>query len=248
MLTEERKQLLLEELKKTGRIVAKTVSKRLNLSEDTIRRDLRELAAIGLLQRVHGGALPASPTVGNLASRRSMSISEKIKLAQIGASLVRNGQSLFIDGGTTNLELVRAFPLTLQATVFTHSPTIAAALENHAHVEVIVVGGKLFKHSMVALGSATAQAIESLRVDTFFLGITGIHRDEGLTTGDYEEATIKRLILNRAGEVITLVSSEKIGTVSAHRVCDLTSASTLVVVKEARLNELASSGIKILRA
>src|SRR3954447_25081052 len=124
MLTIQRKQLLLERLRADGRIVAKELSAELALSEDTIRRDLRELAAEGLLQRVHGGALPASPTVADLAARRNMATEEKGRLGRRAATLVSRGQRIFIDGGTTNLELVRNLPLALPITVVTHSPTI----------------------------------------------------------------------------------------------------------------------------
>src|SRR5690242_19137811 len=128
MLTQQRKKLLLDRLAKDGRIIAKDVSRELTLSEDTIRRDLRELAAEGLLQRVHGGALPASPTIANLAARRSMATEEKQRLGRKAATLISRNQRVFIDGGTTHIELIRALPLDLGLTVITHSPTIASAL------------------------------------------------------------------------------------------------------------------------
>src|SRR5215218_9971195 len=105
MLTAHRKQLLLERLRRDGRIVAKDLSAELDLSEDTIRRDLRELAGDGLLQRVHGGALPASPTIANLDARRGMATDEKRRLGERAAALIAPSQRIFIDGGTTNLEL-----------------------------------------------------------------------------------------------------------------------------------------------
>ncbi len=247
MLTRERKRLILDCLKKNGRIIAKDLSARLKLSEDTIRRDLRELAADGLLMRVHGGALPASPTVANLASRRSMSVEEKTRLARAGAALIDRGQSVFIDGGTSNLELVRALPLDFRATVFTHSPTIASALEPFSSVDVVLIGGKLFRHSMVAIGGATIQAIESIRVDTFFIGVTGIHPQHGLTTGDFEEAVVKRAIASRSAEVVTLATMEKLGAVSAHLVGDVTALTSLVVARDAKIPQLPKS-VKIVRA
>ena len=165
MLTAQRKQLLLERLRRDGRIVAKDLSVELDLSEDTIRRDLRELASEGLLQRVHGGALPASPTVANLAARRGMATDEKRRLGAKAAGLITGSQRIFIDGGTTNLELVRSLPLDLALTVITHSPAIAAALEPHQAIEVIVIGGKLFRHSMVTVGAAALEAIGRLHID-----------------------------------------------------------------------------------
>src|SRR5580765_8384914 len=107
MMTTERKRLLLERLGRDRRIVAKDLSLELDLSEDTIRRDLRELAAEGFLQRVHGGALPASPTIANLAARRDMAMDEKKRLGLAAAKLVVKDMRVFIDGGTTHLEIVR---------------------------------------------------------------------------------------------------------------------------------------------
>jgi DeoR/GlpR family transcriptional regulator of sugar metabolism len=247
MLTRERKRLILDCLKKDGRIIAKDLSARLKLSEDTIRRDLRELAADGLLMRVHGGALPASPTVANLASRRTMSLAEKTRLARAGAGLLKRGQRVFIDGGTSNLEMVRMLPPDFVATVFTHSPTIAGAMEPFSNIEVVLIGGKLFRHSMVAIGGATIQAIESMRVDMFFLGVTGIHPEGGLTTGDFEEAVVKRAIVSRSAEVVTLSTTDKLGAVSSHCIGDVTALTHLVVTKEAKFPKLPKS-VKIIRA
>jgi DeoR/GlpR family transcriptional regulator of sugar metabolism len=248
MLTEERKALLLTHLKKDGRIVAKSFSKKLKLSEDTIRRDLRELAAEGLLTRVHGGALPASPTIANLASRRTMALEEKQRLGRAGARLMTVGSIAFVDGGTTNLEMVKCLPLDLVAKIITHSPGIACALENHANIDVILIGGKLFRHSMVATGAATFRTIQTLNADMFFLGLTGLHPDMGLTTGDFEEAELKQAIMARAAETIVLATSEKLGAVSAHKIAKLQALSTLVVVKTAKVPKIAQPSPKIVRA
>lgn len=207
MLTEQRKQLLLARLKREGRIVARDLSVEWDLSEDTIRRDLRELAQAGLLTRVHGGALPASPTVASLQARRSMSVDEKQRLGRVASTLIEPGQTIFIDGGTTHLELVRHMPLDLRATVITHSPQIAAALEPHDGIELVVIGGTLLRHSMVCIGASALESISRIRADLFFLGLTGLHAGEGATTGNYEEAAIKRAIAARAADVVTLVST-----------------------------------------
>src|SRR6187551_2378558 len=100
MLTARRKDLLLELLTSDGQIVAKTVAATLGLSEDTIRRDLRELAAEGKLQRVHGGALPASPAVGDFAARQHLASTGKQAIGAFAARMVRTGQTVVIDGGT----------------------------------------------------------------------------------------------------------------------------------------------------
>lgn len=247
MLTEQRKRLLLDRLAKDGRIIAKDVSTELDLSEDTIRRDLRELASDGLLQRVHGGALPASPTVANLDARRAMASDEKRRLGQRAATLIARRQRVFIDGGTTNLELVRSLPLDLSLTIITHSPTIAAALEPHQAVDVILIGGTLFRHSMVAVGAAALDAINRLHIDISFIGLTGLHVREGGTTGDFEEAVIKRAIIERSAETVALMTAEKINAVSAYGVCAIQDLTSIVVPREADVRNFVEAGITVIR-
>ena len=139
MLTTQRKQLLLDRLQQDGQIVAKAFSEELGISEDTVRRDLRELAAEGRLQRVHGGALPASAAVGSLQVREQLAPEDKRSLGRAGAALVLPGQVVILDGGTTSLQVVQHLPLDLRATVVTHSPAVAVALAGHLQVEVLVV-------------------------------------------------------------------------------------------------------------
>ncbi len=247
MLTGQRKQLLMARLGKDGRIVAKDMSAELNLSEDTIRRDLREMARDGLLQRVHGGALPASPTIANLAARRTMATDEKQRLGRAAAKRIESRQRVFIDGGTTHMELVRNLPLDLQCTIITHSPAVAAALEPHA-AAVILIGGTIFRHSMVAVGAAALDAINRIRADLAFVGLTGLHPREGGTTGDFEEAAIKRAIIARSAETVVLLTAEKIGAASAHGVCDVKALSAIIVPRKATLNGFPKRGLEIVRA
>ncbi|GLS34273.1 transcriptional regulator, DeoR family [Mesorhizobium albiziae] len=233
MLTSQRKRLILDVLARDGQVVAKKLSEDLALSEDTIRRDLRELAAEGLLQRVHGGALPASPTVADLHARRGMAVEAKARLGQAAAGLIEPGQTVIFDGGTSNAEIVRHLPTDLHFTAITHSPAIAMELEHHAHVDVLLIGGKLFRHSMVAVGALAMETISRLRADLFFLGVTGVHEDEGLTTGDMEEAAIKRALIARSAETVVLATNDKLGAVSPYLVAKPNEVATLVLLKDA---------------
>jgi DeoR/GlpR family transcriptional regulator of sugar metabolism len=250
MLTEERKLLIMETLRSEGRVVAKALAARLAISEDTIRRDLRELARDGWLQRVHGGALPASRAVADLNARRSVSTAEKAAIGRAAAAMVQAGQVVFLDGGTTAGEIARHLSPALKATVVTHSPTVAVALAEHA-VEVILIGGRLFRHSMVTVGAAARDDIARIRADIYFMGVTGVHAEVGLTTGDAEEAAIKRAIMKAAGETVVLASPEKLGAASPFVIAPLADASTLLTsadVPERQLAAYAQAGIGILRA
>ncbi len=229
MLTSQRKRHLMDVLRRDGRIVATQLSAELGVSEDTIRRDLRELAKEGLLQRVHGGALPASPALGDFAARQHITPADKAAIGRAAAALVQPGQVVFVDGGTTCAQLVRALPRQLRATVVTHSPSIAMELMDHPEIEVIMLGGRLFRHSIVGVGAATLEAIMQIRADTYFMGVTSVHPDMGLSTGDYEEACVKRALCKAAAETIVLASSEKLATASPYRIVGLSEISGIVL-------------------
>ncbi len=231
MLTQERKAHILDVLQRDRRVVAKTLSHELGLSEDTIRRDLRDLAAEGLLQRVHGGALPASPALADVAGRWRVSPDAKVQIAQIAARMVQPGQVVILDGGTTAVQMARQLRPDLRATVITHSPSVAVELATHACVEVELIGGHLFKHSIVSLSvPRAAEAIGAECVPTFTSWASPVCMPEmGLTTGDAEEAAIKRALSRQASETVVLASREKLGAVSPFVILPLSEIDALVL-------------------
>jgi DeoR/GlpR family transcriptional regulator of sugar metabolism len=251
MLTSQRKEYILEILKEQGQVIAKSIARDLQLSEDTIRRDLRELAAEGRLQRVHGGALPASPAVVDFAGRQQQAPNEKLAIGRAAAKLIRAGQVVILDGGTSTLQVAAHLPLDLHATVVTHSPTIAVALVQHPNIEVVLIGGRLFKHSVVTIGAAAVEAIARIRADLFIMGVTGIHPDAGLTTGDLEEAHIKRALSASAAETHVLLTAEKINAASPYLIAPLSDIDGIIVdagVSEETLEPYARMGLSIIRA
>lgn len=169
MLAAERRDHLLGLLAREGKIVAKDVAAELGISEDSVRRDLRDLAGDGLCQRVYGGALPASPAVADYAARRTVAPDGKRKVAAVAAGLVRPGGSVILDGGTTALAVARALPRDLACTVITHSPTIVAALLDHPRAELFLLGGRIFKHSAVAEEAAMKRALSTRAAETYVL-------------------------------------------------------------------------------
>ncbi|MFM0340217.1 DeoR/GlpR family DNA-binding transcription regulator [Paraburkholderia fungorum] len=251
MLTSQRKQLILEALERDGQVIARTLSVEFEVSEDTIRRDLRELAAEGQLQRVHGGALPSSPAAVDFAGRERIESVSKVAVGRAAAGLIAPGQIVFVDGGTTAVQLARHLPRDLRATIVTHSPSVVVELAGHTELEVIMIGGRLFRHSMVNVGAAAIEALSHIRADLYFMGVTGVHPQAGLSTGDMEEAYMKRAFAERAAETVVLASAEKLNAASAYRIADVTAASTLVVERntpEALAAPFEALGIVILRA
>jgi DeoR/GlpR family transcriptional regulator of sugar metabolism len=228
VLTSQRKTQILEMLSRDGNVIAKDLAIQWNVSEDTVRRDLRELAAEGRLQRVHGGALPVSAAAGDFEARRSVATAQKLIVARLAAGLIADDQTVFIDGGTTGQALCRALRPDLRATVITHSPTIAVELTAHEHVDVFLIGGRVYPHSVVTTGALAAEQIAGVTADAFFMGVSGVHHQAGLTTGDAEEAAIKRAISRRCSETYVLASSEKLGAASPFRVVGFTDVTAAI--------------------
>jgi DeoR/GlpR family transcriptional regulator of sugar metabolism len=249
MLPAQRKEFILERLRTDGQVMAKDVAASLGVTEDSVRRDLRELAADGLCQRVYGGALPVSPAIADYAARQTVAVDNKARVAARAIALIEPGATVILDGGTTTLAIAQALPADLRATVVTHSPTVAAALVAHPAVDVFVLGGMLFKHSAVTCGAAAVEAAQAVNADLFFLGVTGVHPDAGLTTGDADEAAMKRALSRRAADTYVLGSAEKIGAASAFSVIGLADVAGIITdapAADPTLARLAEAGVAVL--
>lgn len=248
MLTSQRKTLIQDRLLRDGEVVAKALSQELGVSEDTIRRDLRELAHEGKLQRVHGGALPASAAVATLELRQRIAPSDKQALGRAGAAMVKPGQLVFLDGGTTAQQVARHLDPALRATVVTHSPTVAVELARKPGLEIIMLGGTLYRHSMVNVGASVMEAIQRMRADLFFMGVTGVHAVAGLSTGNFEEAAVKRAMHACAAETVVLASLEKLGAASPFVIAPLSELAALVVPSQASaetIHGLETAGVRV---
>ena len=231
MLTAERRQAILARVERDGRVVASELVASLGVSEDTVRRDLRDLAGQGLLRRVHGGALASAPAAGSFTHRLEVSLKEKAALAEAALPLLVGARVIVLDGGTTTLEVARRLPLLYDGIVVTNSPPVASALSDHPKAEVILVGGRLLKDAQVAVGAAAVEAFHNVRADICVLGICSLHPDVGVTTLDDEEAYVKRAMVASAGEVIALATADK-----------LRSASPWVVAQLADIDHLVTDG------
>ncbi|MGX7197836.1 DeoR/GlpR family DNA-binding transcription regulator [Enterococcus olivae] len=239
MIKAERQQLILEILDKEKKVIATDLTARLNVSEDTIRRDLRELDSKGLLRRVHSGALRLGPPVVDFQQRSSENLDLKNELAQKALPLLREDTVILIDGSTSNLHLVQNIPLNFRATIITNSPPIATALAYHNNIEVISLGGILYKQSMVNLGIDTVQSLDLMKVDLYIMGIYNIDPQIGLSVPTMPEAQVKRKMVEVSTEVLGLVSSNKFGTVSNQVVCP-TDTLTYIVTDKIDKNVLAA--------
>ncbi len=250
MLNEERRRYILAMLQRHGKVVVTELSTDLHVSIDTIRRDIRELAEAGLLQRVHGGALPPSETSIDYRVRQEHAPQAKAAIARAAVQLLRNGHVIFLDGGTTTLQVAQYLPRTLHATIITNSPPIALALAEHAYVDVYLIGGQLFKSSLITVGAAAIAEVQMTRADVCLVGVCSLHPEHGLSVPDREEAYLKRLMITNAAETMALVSAEKLGTLAPYIVAplrDITGIVTDASVPTETLTPYRAHGIMIIQ-
>lgn len=228
MLAAQRKDHLLDLLDRDGRVVAKAVADELGVSEDAIRRDLRELAQEGKLLRVYGGALPLPAAERPVHERQELATESKERVARQAVASIRPGATVVLDAGTTVLAMARLLPSGDSITVITPSPVVAVAVAEHSDARVILIGGELSRHSMVAGGGLAMEAIQHLAAEVFFIGVTGVDPVHGLTTGDLDDAVTKRAIASRCAETIVLASEEKIGAVSRYPVLPFETITAII--------------------
>jgi DeoR/GlpR family transcriptional regulator of sugar metabolism len=183
--------------------------------------------------------------------RRTVSSPARTAIAKAAAKLARNGQVIFMDSGTTMLEVARYLPERLTATVVTTSPPVAVALADHPSVSVIMVGGRLDKTSMIASGAETVQALSRIRADLCFLGVCSLHPVIGVSEENYDESLVKRAMITHSAEVAALASAEKLGNAQPFVVApikDLTYLVTDMAAPEETLAAFRAAGITILQS
>ncbi len=210
MLKQERHQLILRKLKSNRKVLSARLSTEFDVSEDTIRRDLKELEIKHLLYKVHGGALPVENKIQTYNERSVADLDKKNKIAKKAVKLIHDGQVIIMSGSTTNLELAKIIPLKINATVFTYSLPIAMQLSQHPSIEVIFIGGKLNKSAQVTVGIDVVDSISSIRADICFMGTGGIDVPRGMTEPNWEVAHIKKYMVQASDHVVAMCLSTKI--------------------------------------
>lgn len=249
MLKHERKKFILNKLTRDQKVLIPELCVDLEVSDDTIRRDLKEMSEMGLLEKVHGGALPRSPIPFDYVQREDYEIAHKKNIANKARALIKPGQTILLDGGTTNLELVRALPRDLEITIFTNSFPLATEIMVHPTIEAYFLGGKINRKSRVSLGIEVIEALTYLRADLCMLGICSIDYDAGVTMRSKEECAVKRAFMQSAAQVIALSTTDKIGTAETYKLCDIDKIDCLItddLLEESEKEKYRNKAITVL--
>lgn len=229
----ERQSQILAELQRNGRVFAHDLAESFAVSGDTVRRDLREMAARGECERVYGGALLIGGTTSPLKTRIKESVDRKEALAQVASRFFLDGMVVFIDAGSTNLSIARHIPTGIKLTVVTNTPAIAAELSGRAGVELVVIGGRIDPAVGAAIDTTALRQLEAVRPDLCILGACGLTLENGLMADVFEDAVFKRLACGASLRTLTAVTSEKLGHRAAFHVHPLEAPLTLVLEEDA---------------
>lgn len=253
----ERRMQIVTLVQERGRASVPDLSERFDVSEMTIRRDLRELDREGLLKRVHGGAISGfgrsyEPAL-NLRANANKATKEAI--GRKAAELISDGDSLAFDVGSTTLEIARQLGSRQNLTIITTSLPIANQVaENYSltsDVRLILAGGIVRSRELSMIGPFAEHTLNELHVDKAFIGVAGVSLDEGLTEYNLEDATVKKSMIRCAHQVIVVADSSKLGKVTFASVASLEAIDTLVTDNQAEedfLRELEARGVQIIVA
>ena len=248
MLKKERQAYILHQVNLHNKVLSSSLCSEINVSEDTIRRDLQELAEEGKVIKVHGGALSHSFSQVYFTTNGVYSQNLKQTIAQKAVALISDGMFVLTSGGTTIMEMARSLPPGLKATFI--SGSIPAILEymHHPNIDVILIGDRISKNSKITVGSEAIAKIKQVKADICFLGTNAIDAVHGITDNDWEVVQLKKAMIESSKMVVCLSIAEKINSVQPIRVCGLDDIDMLITELSAddpMLKPYVDAGVKV---
>ena len=255
MYAEERQQAMARVVAARGRMSVAELASEYDVTTETVRRDLSALEALGLVRRVHGGAVPTTALTAlefGLSERNAARVAEKEAIARAALDLLPpTGGSLIIDAGSTTVRLAGILPRDRRLVVYTHSVPVAARLAVNPAVELHLLPGSVRFATQAAVGPETVAALAQVRVDLAFVGTNGITLDHGFSTPDSTEAATKRAIVGSARRVVVLADATKIGVEATVRFAGIDEVDVLLTdgdVESWQRKELVAGGVEVVAA
>ncbi len=228
MLKEKRLEHILTDLKSAHQIFYEQLAKDLNVSEDTIRRDIDLLHKRGLLVKVRGGAIRPASNPLSFQDRKELFTEGKSIVALKAQQLIKNAKTIFMDGGTTMLGLAANLPLDASFRVITNNVALVPILSNFPGVEIIVLGGSYNRLTKTNVGILTCRQADQYHADLYFMGTCAINSKAGVTTAVLEDGEVKQAFVRSSLKTVVLSNVEKLGTTDFFRVCSVNEIDTLV--------------------
>lgn len=253
MYATERQQEILTRARLDGRVEVKDLADSLDVTPETVRRDLTSLERRGLLRRVHGGAIPVErlgiePAV---ADREGRMAGQKERIAKAALDELPDGGSIILDAGTTTIRLAEMLPTDRELTVVTHGLPIAMLLATRPNITLHLLGGTVRGRTLAAVGPWAERAMADVYADVAFLGTNGITVERGLTTPDLAEAGVKRALVASSMRTVVLADHTKFGRTDFAQVAPLSAVDTVITDSELEpdlAEEIESAGPRVVRA
>jgi DeoR family transcriptional regulator, aga operon transcriptional repressor len=254
LLVEERRRLIVEYVESNGRATVEELATRFGTSTVTIRNDLETLARNAVIARSHGGALPVTQAVTNdipLNIKETRSHPQKVRIGQAAAKLIRDGETIILDSGSTTVEIARQIrQMKFESlTVVTNALNIALELSGIPHIRVMMLGGLLRQTSYSLVGPDAEQALSRISADRLFLGVDGLDPVVGVTTPDPLEASLNALMIRASRETIAVFDASKLGQRSLSVITPVQTLHTVITDSSAApdmVEALRDAGVKVM--
>lgn len=230
MYAEERQQHILDRARAAGRVDVNSLADALDVTPETVRRDLTILERHGVLRRVHGGAIPVE-RLGfepGVETRTERYVAEKERIAKAALPHLPDEGTILLDAGTTTLRLAELIPRDHELTIVTNSLPIATMVAQHPSLSLYLLGGRVRGRTLAAVGAWVTDALSDVFVDVAFIGTNGLSVERGLTTPDQSEAAAKRAMITAARRSVVLTDHTKIGVDHFSRFADLTDIAAVI--------------------
>ncbi len=230
--TSQRRLQISELVRQHGSVQVTTLADRFGVSVQTVRKDLRYLSERGVMARAYGGAIDSSVVGGPVAepayeAKRTVHLDEKRRIGRRAATLVKAGDTIAIDSGTTAIQLAEAMP-NIEVTVVTNDFGVLTALTPKSNIHIVMLGGELRRKNMAFYGGLTVDALDALHVDVVFLGVDGFDLERGITTHHEPEAMLNRKMVEAARKVVAITDSSKFGRICLHRIIPVSGLDALI--------------------
>lgn len=249
MLKRERQEYILHQVSLHNKVMSSALCRQMNVSEDTIRRDLQDLADTGKLIKVHGGALSHAFSHANPSFSDIYSHPEKMTIAGKAVRLISDGMFVLTSGGTTIIELARCLPESLKATFISGSLPVVLEYSNHPNIDVIQIGDKVSKNSKITIGGEAISRIRDFRADLCLLGVNAIDVEHGITDNDWDVVQVKKAMIESSRKVVCLTIAEKLNSIEPIKVCDTKDIDILITElppDDASLQLFREAGVEVL--
>lgn len=232
MLKQERHNIILNEVALHNRVLLVDLVEKLNVSIDTVRRDVKQLDSEKKLKKVHGGALSLGYSSHTTKKKNIYALEDKVKIALKATKILKNDHVILIHGGTTCLELARLLPENLNLTCFTLSLPVALELSKKPNVKIVFIGGEIFKDGKITIGGKAISTLSEITFDYSFIGTGYVDIEHGLTEFDWDSVLVKKRIIQSSKKVILMCISEKLYSQHRYKTCDIKEVATLITELE----------------